>query len=219
MNALKTNASGTTGSVFASTAPNATLFAGDFKAPRSVRSNVNWNGPVLGNRFNLILWDDVVDMFDGYPGSIVGDGDPDPFLPAGRFVHTGLDRDPAAIATADGVHGVVRQVDEHLLQPTSVQLHEREVVGHIDVEGDGARAQVVRLQSEHAVDERADRGRVPLGRPLAEEGEQVADQTLRPRRFLDEEVRVMSQILRQGWVAPDELAETDDGGERVPELM
>ena len=45
-------ADGTTGSVFASTAPNATLFASDFKAPRSVRSNVNWNGPVLGNRFN-----------------------------------------------------------------------------------------------------------------------------------------------------------------------
>jgi hypothetical protein len=45
-------ADGTTGSVFASSAPNATLFASDFRAPRSVRSNLNWNGPVLGNRFN-----------------------------------------------------------------------------------------------------------------------------------------------------------------------
>jgi hypothetical protein len=45
-------ADGTNGGVFASTAPNATLFAADFKAPRAVRSNVNWNGPILGNRFN-----------------------------------------------------------------------------------------------------------------------------------------------------------------------
>ena len=48
-------ADGTTGSVFASSAPNASLFAGDFKAPRSVRSNVNWNGPILGNRFNATV--------------------------------------------------------------------------------------------------------------------------------------------------------------------
>ena len=45
-------ADGSTGSVFASDAPNATLFAGDFAAPRSVRSNLNWNGPILGNRLN-----------------------------------------------------------------------------------------------------------------------------------------------------------------------
>ena len=38
------------GSVFANTAPNVFLFAKDFVAPRSVRSNLQWNGPVLGNR-------------------------------------------------------------------------------------------------------------------------------------------------------------------------
>jgi len=46
-------ADGTSGSVFANAAPNVTLFAKDFRAPRSVRSNLNWSGPVLGNRFNL----------------------------------------------------------------------------------------------------------------------------------------------------------------------
>jgi Carboxypeptidase regulatory-like domain len=45
-----TCADGTTGSVFANTAPNAFLFAKDFTAQRSVRSNLQWNGPVLGNR-------------------------------------------------------------------------------------------------------------------------------------------------------------------------
>jgi hypothetical protein len=45
-------ADGGPGNVFGSNAPNATLFARDFAAPRSIRSNLNWNGPVLGNRFN-----------------------------------------------------------------------------------------------------------------------------------------------------------------------
>ncbi|MDQ6768363.1 MAG: carboxypeptidase-like regulatory domain-containing protein [Gemmatimonadota bacterium] len=39
------------GSVFASTVPNVTFFAKDYAAPRSLRSNLNWNGPVLNNRF------------------------------------------------------------------------------------------------------------------------------------------------------------------------
>ncbi|HEY8166555.1 MAG TPA: TonB-dependent receptor [Gemmatimonadaceae bacterium] len=47
-----TCADGTTGTVFASAAPNVTLFAKNFAAPRSVRSNLQWSGPVLGNRFS-----------------------------------------------------------------------------------------------------------------------------------------------------------------------
>ncbi|HKN64963.1 MAG TPA: TonB-dependent receptor [Gemmatimonadaceae bacterium] len=45
-----TCADGTTGSVFANSAPNAFFFAKDFAASRSVRSNLQWNGPVFGNR-------------------------------------------------------------------------------------------------------------------------------------------------------------------------
>ena len=40
-------------SVFASTAPNVTLFARDYAAQRSLRSNLQWSGPVIGNRFTL----------------------------------------------------------------------------------------------------------------------------------------------------------------------
>ncbi|HUR00200.1 MAG TPA: TonB-dependent receptor [Gemmatimonadaceae bacterium] len=39
------------GSVFASSVPNVTFFAKDYAAPRSLRSNLNWNGPILNNRF------------------------------------------------------------------------------------------------------------------------------------------------------------------------
>lgn len=45
-------ADGSTGSVFSSAAPNVSLFAPDYNLPRSIRSNLQWNGPLLGNRFS-----------------------------------------------------------------------------------------------------------------------------------------------------------------------
>lgn len=44
-------ADGTNGTVFASTAPNVSLFARDYQAPRSLRSNLQWSGSILDNRF------------------------------------------------------------------------------------------------------------------------------------------------------------------------
>ena len=44
-----------TGTVFSSSAPNVSLFAKDYQAPRSVRSNLQWNGPILGNRFTATV--------------------------------------------------------------------------------------------------------------------------------------------------------------------
>ena len=43
---------GTTGTPFANAAPNVTAFNRDYVSPRSVRSNVNWAGPVWHNRFS-----------------------------------------------------------------------------------------------------------------------------------------------------------------------
>lgn len=48
-------ADGTTGSPFVNAAPNVALFAKDYSAPRSVRSNLQWNGPVIGNRFSATI--------------------------------------------------------------------------------------------------------------------------------------------------------------------
>lgn len=45
-------ADGTTGTVFASGAPNVSLFAKEYVAPRSLRSTLSWSGAILGNRFN-----------------------------------------------------------------------------------------------------------------------------------------------------------------------
>lgn len=44
-------ADGTTGTVFSDAAPNVNLFARDYVAPRSLRSNLQWDGPILDNRF------------------------------------------------------------------------------------------------------------------------------------------------------------------------
>jgi hypothetical protein len=49
-------ADGSVGTVFASNVPNVNLFAKDFASPRSVRSNLNWSGPILGNRL-AANWD------------------------------------------------------------------------------------------------------------------------------------------------------------------
>ncbi|MDB4907704.1 MAG: hypothetical protein JWO05_2488 [Gemmatimonadetes bacterium] len=48
-------ADGTTGTVFSNTLPNVALFSPDFVSPRSVRSNLQWNGPVLNNRFSVTV--------------------------------------------------------------------------------------------------------------------------------------------------------------------
>ncbi len=45
-------ADGSTGTVFANSAPNVSLFAPNYVAPRSLRSNLQWSGAVLDNRFN-----------------------------------------------------------------------------------------------------------------------------------------------------------------------
>ena len=45
-------ADGSSGTVFANNAPNVTLFDASYKDRRSVRGNLQWNGPVLNNRFN-----------------------------------------------------------------------------------------------------------------------------------------------------------------------
>jgi hypothetical protein len=38
---------------FSSTVPNVSLFAPDYIPQRSWRANLNWNAPVLNNRFRL----------------------------------------------------------------------------------------------------------------------------------------------------------------------
>jgi hypothetical protein len=48
-------ADGSAGTVFADAAPAVTLFGADYRATRSLRSNLQWTRPVLNNRFSLQL--------------------------------------------------------------------------------------------------------------------------------------------------------------------
>ena len=48
-------ADGSTGTVFSDAAPNVSLFSKDYVAPRSLRSNLQWSGPVLENLFSTTI--------------------------------------------------------------------------------------------------------------------------------------------------------------------
>lgn len=48
-------ADGSTGTVFANSAPNVTLFDRNYVAPRSLRSNLQWTGMTLDNRFSTMV--------------------------------------------------------------------------------------------------------------------------------------------------------------------
>ncbi len=48
-------ANGAAGTPFASSAPNVTMVAKDYTSPRSVRSNLQWSGGILKNRFNATV--------------------------------------------------------------------------------------------------------------------------------------------------------------------
>jgi hypothetical protein len=46
-------ANGAASTVFASTAPNVTMFDPNYQAPRAIRSNLNWSGSMIDNRFRV----------------------------------------------------------------------------------------------------------------------------------------------------------------------
>ncbi len=50
-----TCADGTTGTVFANSTPNVTFFSGGYLAQRSLRSNLQWSGAILKNRFQATV--------------------------------------------------------------------------------------------------------------------------------------------------------------------
>ncbi|MGH7688485.1 MAG: carboxypeptidase regulatory-like domain-containing protein, partial [Gemmatimonadaceae bacterium] len=124
-------AGGSGGTVFANSAPNVTLFARDYNAPRSVRSNLQWSGPILDNRFqatfgatyslNLNQQSSVDLNFNPVVAfRLPAEGNRPVFVPPGSIVPgTG------AIATADGQRsGAFNQVTQLRsdMQSTSDQL-------------------------------------------------------------------------------------------------
>jgi len=94
-------ADGSTGSVFANSAPNVTLFADDFRASRSVRSNLQWSGPILGNRFSATV-EGTYSLNLNQPGTVDLNFNPDVRFTlageAGRPVYI----EPTSIVSATG---------------------------------------------------------------------------------------------------------------------
>jgi hypothetical protein len=99
-----TCADGTVGSPFTSSVPNVALFADNYQAARSVRSNLQWNGPVAGGRYTLsadvtysrnLNQPGTYDLnFNGTPRfSLAGEGGRPVYVPVGSI-------DPQTGATA-----------------------------------------------------------------------------------------------------------------------
>ncbi|MGH7620626.1 MAG: hypothetical protein ACREPM_25720, partial [Gemmatimonadaceae bacterium] len=63
-----TCANGAASTVFASTAPNVAMFDKNYEAPRAIRSNLNWSGSMLDNRFRLNA-DLTYSLNENQPGS------------------------------------------------------------------------------------------------------------------------------------------------------
>lgn len=115
-------ADGSGGTVFANSAPNVSLFAPDYRASRSLRSNLQWTGPVLDNRLNATFGatyslnmnqQSAVDLnFNPTVAfRLPGEGNRPVFVPAGSIV-------PATGAVA---FNVSRQSNlfSHVLETTS----------------------------------------------------------------------------------------------------
>ncbi len=62
-------ADGTSGTVFANSSPNVSLFASDYMTQRSLRSNLQWSGAILKNRFNASI-DATYSLNYGQSGTI-----------------------------------------------------------------------------------------------------------------------------------------------------
>jgi len=94
-------ADGTTGTVFSSSSPNVSLFSKDYRSSKSIRSNLQWSGPILKNRFTATI-DGTYSLNMNQPGSIDLN-----FNPVTRFTLAGeADRpvfvQPASIVTTTG---------------------------------------------------------------------------------------------------------------------
>lgn len=105
-------ADGTSGSVFASSVPNVSLFAKDFAPPRSVRSNLSWSGPTLGNRFTTQL-EGTYSMNLNQQGFVDRN-----FLPTSRFALASEGGRPVFVAptSIDPLTGLVAARDARVSQ-------------------------------------------------------------------------------------------------------
>jgi hypothetical protein len=96
-----TCADGTTGSRFASSAPNVTLFGPRYAAARSVRSNLQWSGAVLDNR-TLLTVSGIYSRNQRQPGFVDLNLQPSPRFALDDEAQRPVFVNPASIVPASG---------------------------------------------------------------------------------------------------------------------
>ncbi len=126
-------ADGTTGSVFASTAPNVAVFDKKYSAPRALRSNLQWNGSILDNLF-LASVDATYSLNLDQPSTfdvnfnpveqfaLAGEGGRPVYARTSSIVPTtGGDRS-GRIATESGIHARERAALRHAVRGAAAHL-------------------------------------------------------------------------------------------------
>ena len=114
-------ADGTLGTVFASSVPNVVLFDKSYEAQRSVRSNLNWSGAVLGNRLTATI-DGTYSLNLDQPGFVDLN-----FRPESRFTLAGEGGRPVYVQPASIVAstGAIATQDARVSQDFARVIQQR----------------------------------------------------------------------------------------------
>ena len=148
---------------------------------------------------------------------VVLDPDPDVGSIRGR---RGADAQRAVVTRrADRLDGVEREVQEDLLDLRPVERDVRDIGRDVDLDRDPAGGIRIRLEVDDALDEWPDRRGMTFGRSLPREIEQATDDPSRPVGLVDELVGHRLHVRGQARIGAQELAEADDRGEGVVELV
>jgi hypothetical protein len=102
---------------------------------------------------------------------------------------------------------------------TAVEIHIRQSGRDVDLDLDLVRVKRVGLELENALNEGTDAGRSSLRRSSPGEVEKVLDYAAGSVRLLDQESGVVPHVVREALVAAHQLAEGDDRGQRVVQLV
>ena len=100
-----------------------------------------------------------------------------------------------------------------------IDLDGRELAWDRQADLDLARSDCVRLEAQHALDERSDGSGMALRRALAREIEQVLDDASCSLGFLRKKVGILAHVFGESFVAADPLRVADYRRQRVVQLV
>ena len=153
-------------------------------------------------------------------GPVVGDRHPDD-VSAGvghRPLCDDPDR-PVFGSRLDRLGRIEGQVDEDLLDLGTIQQYCRDVLGDLHDRLDPTGTERIGLQCEDLIDDSAEGHGSTFRRSLARKVEKAVDDPVGSTSLLDEEIGLVAKLGRQALIRSDQLAEGEDRGQRIVQLV